>query len=224
MIAVEMMVARLEVGDPLPKAATYVYTSTAFPMLTGTLVTVAGFIPIGLNSSNAGEFTFTLFVVIGVSLIVSWIVAVLFTPLLGVTILPAKIKGHHEAKGRFSQIFTRLLLVCMHHRWITIGVTVAAFLLALFGMQFVQQQFFPSSDRDELIVDWNLPQNASITETNAQIARFEREQLQGNDGVDHWSTYVGTGAPRFVLSFDLQTANSWFGQMVVVTKGGHQST
>jgi multidrug efflux pump subunit AcrB len=220
MIAVEMMVARLEVGDSLPKAATYVFTSTAFPMLTGTLVTVAGFIPIGLNSSNAGEFTFTLFVVIAVSLIVSWIVAVLFTPLLGVTILPAKLKGHHEAKGRFSQIFTHLLVVCMHHRWITIGVTVAAFLLALFGMQFVQQQFFPSSDRDELIVDWNLPQNASITETNAQIARFEREQLQGNDGVDHWSTYVGTGAPRFVLSFDLQTANTWFGQIVVVTKGG----
>ena len=220
MIAVEMMVARLEVGDLLPKAATYVFTSTAFPMLTGTLVTVAGFIPIGLNSSNAGEFTFTLFVVIAVSLIVSWIVAVLFTPLLGVTILPAKMKGHHEAKGRFSQIFTHLLVVCMHHRWITIGVTVAAFLLALFGMQFVQQQFFPSSDRDELVIDWNLPQNASITETNAQMARFEREQLQGNGSVDHWSTYVGTGAPRFVLSFDLQTANTWFGQIVVVTKGG----
>ena len=220
MIAVEMMVARLEVGDSLPKAATYVFTSTAFPMLTGTLVTVAGFIPIGLNSSNAGEFTFTLFVVIAVSLIVSWIVAVLFTPLLGVTILPAKMKGHHEAKGRFSQIFTHLLVVCMHHRWITIGVTVAAFLLALFGMQFVQQQFFPSSDRDELVIDWNLPQNASITETNAQMARFEREQLQGNGSVDHWSTYVGTGAPRFVLSFDLQTANTWFGQFVVVTKGG----
>ena len=99
MIAVEMMVARLEVGDPLKKAATYVYTSTAFPMLTGTLVTVAGFIPIGLNSSNAGEFTFTLFVVIAVSLVVSWIVAVLFTPLLGVTILPAKMKGHHEEQG-----------------------------------------------------------------------------------------------------------------------------
>ena len=103
MIAVEMMVARLEVGDPLEKAATHVYTSTAFPMLTGTLVTVAGFIPIGLNSSNAGEFTFTLFVVIAVSLLVSWIVAVLFTPLLGVTILPAKIEGHHESKGRVGQ-------------------------------------------------------------------------------------------------------------------------
>ena len=220
MIAVEMMVARLEVGDALTKAATYVYTSTAFPMLTGTLVTVAGFIPIGLNSSNAGEFTFTLFVVIAVSLVVSWIVAVLFTPLLGVTILPAKMKAHHETKGKSARRFSRLLVVCMQHRWTTIGVTVGAFLLALVGMQFVPQQFFPSSDRDELIIDWNLPQNASIADTNAQMARFEREQLQGNDGVDHWSSYVGTGAPRFVLSFDVQTANTWFGQMVVVTKGG----
>jgi multidrug efflux pump len=220
MIAVEMMVARLEVGDPLEKAATYVYTSTAFPMLTGTLVTVAGFIPIGLNSSNAGEFTFTLFVVIAVSLLVSWIVAVLFAPLLGVTILPAKMKGHGHSAGRFGAIFSRTLLACMRYRWTTIGVTVAAFALALFGMKFVEQQFFPSSDRAELIVDLNLPQNASITETSAQIARFEREQLQGNDGVDHWSTYVGIGAPRFVLSFDVQTANTWFGQLVVVTKGG----
>jgi len=220
MIAVEMMVARLEVGDALTKAATYVYTSTAFPMLTGTLVTVAGFIPIGLNSSNAGEFTFTLFVVIAVSLVVSWIVAVLFTPLLGVAILPAKLKTHHQTKGRSARMFSRLLIGCMQHRWTTIGVTAGAFLLALVGMQFVQQQFFPSSDRDELIIDWSLPQNASIADTNAQMARFEREQLQGNDVVDHWSSYVGTGAPRFVLSFDLQTANTWFGQMVVVTKGG----
>ena len=220
MIAVEMMVARLEVGDALTKAATYVYTSTAFPMLTGTLVTVAGFIPIGLNSSNAGEFTFTLFVVIAVSLVVSWIVAVLFTPLLGVTILPAKMKAHHETKGKSARRFSRLLVLCMQHRWTTIGVTGGAFLLALVGMQFVPQQFFPSSDRDELIIDWNLPQNASIADTNAQMARFEREQLQGNEGVDHWSSYVGTGAPRFVLSFDVQTANTWFGQMVVVTKGG----
>ncbi|OKO83710.1 efflux RND transporter permease subunit [Bradyrhizobium sp. AS23.2] len=220
MIAVEMMVARLEIGDPLEKAATHVYTSTAFPMLTGTLVTVAGFIPIGLNSSNAGEFTFTLFVVIAVSLIVSWIVAVLFTPLLGVSILPAAMKGHHREKGRLAQLFARLLLFCMHHRWMTISVTVAAFLVALFGLQFVQQQFFPSSDRAELVIDWNLPQNASIADTNSQMARFEREQLQDNNSVDHWSTYVGTGSPRFVLSFDVQTANTWFGQMVVVTKGG----
>src|SRR5689334_8691118 len=128
MIAVEMMVARLEAGDPLEKAATHVYTSTAFPMLTGTLVTVTSFMPIGLNSSNAGEFTYTLFVVIAVSLIVSWIVAVLFTPLLGVTILPAKMKAHHGSKDRVRSIFSRLLAICMHHRWITIGATVGLFL------------------------------------------------------------------------------------------------
>jgi multidrug efflux pump subunit AcrB len=219
MIAVEMMVARLEIGDALETAATYVYTSTAFPMLTGTLVTVAGFIPVGLNSSNAGEYTFTLFVVIAVSLLVSWIVAVLFTPLLGVTILPAKMKAHHEGKGRFAKAFSRVLDICMRRRWITIAVTVAAFALAIVGMKFVQQQFFPSSDRDELIVDWNLPQNSAIAETNAQMARFEQEALQGNDSIDHWSTYVGTGAPRFVLSFDLQTADISFGQIVIVTKG-----
>jgi multidrug efflux pump subunit AcrB len=159
-------------------------------------------------------------VVIAVSLIVSWIVAVLFTPLLGVTILPTKIAGHHGDKGRAARLFSRVLAVCMHHRWITIAVTVAAFALSLLGMKFVQQQFFPSSDRAELVIDWNLPQNASIAETDAQIARFEREQLQGNPAVENWSTYVGTGAPRFVLSFDVQTANTWFGQMVVVTKGG----
>jgi multidrug efflux pump subunit AcrB len=219
MIAVEMMMARLEMGDALQKAATYVYGSTAFPMLTGTLVTVAGFIPIGLNNSNAGEFTFTLFVVIAVSLLVSWIVAVLFTPLLGVTILPAKMKAHHAEKGRFAKVFSRALGVCLRRRWITIAGSLAAFALALVGMKFVQQQFFPSSDRDELIVEWNLPQNSAIAETNAQMARFEQEALQGNDGIDHWSTYVGTGAPRFVLSFDVKTANIYFGQIVIVTKG-----
>ncbi|MDL2406776.1 efflux RND transporter permease subunit, partial [Rhizobium calliandrae] len=106
MIAVEMMVARLEAGDNLMKAATYVYTSTAFPMLTGTLVTVAGFIPVAFNKSNAGEFTFTLFVVIAVSLVVSWVVAVVFTPLIGVTILPKAIKKHAEHKGWFAKAFS----------------------------------------------------------------------------------------------------------------------
>jgi multidrug efflux pump subunit AcrB len=218
MIAVEMMVARLEVGDTLSKAATHVYTSTAFPMLTGTLVTVAGFIPIGLNSSAAGEFTFTLFVVIAVSLLTSWIVAVLFTPLLGVTILPDKMKHHHDSKGRFATLFSRMLGFCMRHRWLTIGLTLAAFALSIVGMGFVQQQFFPNSDRKELIVDWNLPQNSSIAETNAQMAQFEREALAGRAGIDHWSTYVGQGAPRFVLSFDVEPSTATFGQMVIVTK------
>ncbi|MBR0706990.1 efflux RND transporter permease subunit [Bradyrhizobium liaoningense] len=218
MIAVEMMVARLEMGDSLRKAATYVYTSTAFPMLTGTLVTVASFIPVGLNNSAAGEFTFTLFVVIAVSLLVSWVVAVLFTPLLGVTILPKTMKKHHEKKGRFARVFSHMLIVCMRRRWTTIAVTAFVFLLAIGAMQFVQQQFFPSSDRNELIVDWNLPQNASIEETSAQMARFEGEALKGNENIDHWSTYVGSSSPRFVLSFDVQPQAATFGQIVVVAK------
>lgn len=218
MIAVEMMVARLEVGDSLRKAATYVYTSTAFPMLTGTLVTVAGFIPIGLNSSAAGEFTFTLFVVIAVSLIVSWIVAVLFTPLLGVTILPATLPSHHAEGGRLTRMFRKTLDACMRHRWTTIIATVLIFALSVFGMRFVQQQFFPSSDRNELVIDFNLPQNSSIAETNAQMAKFEQEALKGDPDIDHWSTYVGSGAQRFVLSFDVQPADLSFGQVIIVTK------
>lgn len=218
MIAVEMMVARLELGDSLRKAATYVYTSTAFPMLTGTLVTVAGFIPIGLNNSNAGEFTFTLFVVIAVSLLVSWVVAVLFTPLLGVTILPKSLPSHHQERGRLGRAFSAMLMACMRHRWITIGVTLLAFLVSLGAMRFVQQQFFPASDRNELVIDWNLPQSASIAETDAQMARFEREALTNNSDIDHWSTYVGAGAPRFVLSFDVQPADVSFGQIVIVTR------
>ncbi|XUM19485.1 efflux RND transporter permease subunit [Bradyrhizobium oligotrophicum S58] len=218
MIAVEMMVARLEVGDSLRKAATYVYTSTAFPMLTGTLVTVAGFIPIGLNSSAAGEFTFTLFVVIAVSLVVSWIVAVLFAPLLGVTILPATLPSHHAEGGRMTRIFRAMLNACMRNRWITIIATILIFGLSVFGMRFVQQQFFPSSDRTELVIDFNLPQNSSIAETNAQMAQFEQEALKGNPDIDHWSTYVGSGAQRFVLSFDVQPADVSFGQIIIVTK------
>ena len=218
MIAVEMMVARLEVGDSLRDAATFVYTSTAFPMLTGTLVTVAGFIPIGLNSSAAGEFTFTLFVVIAVSLIVSWIVAVLFTPLLGVTLLPATMKSHGEKKGLFARAFAGALIAAMRWRWVTIAITVLAFAGSVYGMRFVEQQFFPSSDRPELIVDWNLPQNASIEETNAEMARFEQEMLSQSADIDHWSSYVGQGAPRFVLSFDVQPADATFGQMIVVSK------
>ncbi|MBY5450468.1 efflux RND transporter permease subunit [Rhizobium leguminosarum] len=219
MIAVEMMVARLEAGDDLRKAATHVYTSTAFPMLTGTLVTVAGFIPVGLNNSAAGEFTFTLFVVIAVSLIVSWVVAVLFTPLLGVTILPKTMKSHHEKKGRFASVFSWLLGLAMRWRWVTIILTVGVFALSIGGMGLVQQQFFPNSDRTELVIDWNLPNNSSIAETNRQMAKFEKEMLADNKDVDHWTTYVGQGAARFILSFDVQTPDVSFGQTIIVTKG-----
>jgi multidrug efflux pump subunit AcrB len=219
MIAVEMMVARLEVGDSLRKAATYVYTSTAFPMLTGTLVTVAGFIPIGLNSSQAGEYTYTLFVVLAISLLLSWIVAVLFTPLIGITILPAKMKQHHERKpSRLFTGFSRLLRFSVRHHWLTIIATVLLFAVSVFGMRFIQQQFFPSSDRPELVIEWNLPQNSSVAETKAELERFEKIALVGNEDIDHWSTYIGQGAVRFVLTFDVLPANPYFGQMVIVAK------
>ncbi|MEI7209399.1 efflux RND transporter permease subunit [Pectobacterium carotovorum] len=218
MIAVEMMVSRLEAGDNLRKAATYVYTSTAFPMLTGTLVTVSGFIPIGFNSSNAGEFTFTLFVVLSVSLTVSWVVAVLFTPLLGVQLLKGMPHHSTESKGRFMRLFSRMLTICLRYRWLTIATTISAFMLSVVGVNFIQQQFFPSSDRTELIVDWNLPQNSSITETNRQMTLFEKEKLAGNPDVDHWSTYVGRSAPRFILSFNVQSDNAFWGQTVIVAK------
>jgi len=218
MIAVEMMVARLEVGDPINKAATYVYSHTAFPMLTGTLVTIAGFIPIGLNNSQAGEYTYTLFVVIAVSLLVSWIVAVLFAPLLGVTFLPRKMKAHEEKHSRFFNMFSQVLLASMRHKWITIITTIALFLVSVFGMGFIERQFFPESDRPELVLDWTLPQNSSISDTKAQMEKFEATMLKDNPDVDHWSTYIGQGAIRFILSFDVQPANPYFGQMVIVAK------
>ncbi|MBB5703203.1 multidrug efflux pump subunit AcrB [Ochrobactrum daejeonense] len=218
MIAVEMMVARLEHGDPINKAATYVYSHTAFPMLTGTLVTIAGFIPIGLNSSQAGEYTFTLFVVIAVSLLVSWIVAVLFAPLLGVTFLPKKMKAHEEKHSRLFDMFSRTLLAAMRHKWITIITTIALFAVSIVGVGLIERQFFPESDRPELVLDWTLPQNSSITDTRAQMEKFEETMLKGNPDIDHWSTYIGQGAIRFILSYDVQPANPYFGQMVVVAK------
>lgn len=218
MIATEMMVARLEQGDSLRKAATHVYTSTAFPMLTGTLVTVASFIPVGFNASNAGEFMFTLFIVIAVSLIASWIVAVLIAPLLGVTLLPEKIKKKHGHKSRTGRVFSLLLQCCLRHRWLTLGSVSGGFIAALLCMSLVQHQFFPSSDRPELIIDWNLPQNGSFQETSREMAKFEQAKLQHNQDIVSWSTYVGTGAPRFILSFDVQPASISFGQMVIVAK------
>lgn len=218
MIAIEMMVSKLEHGQPLSKAATAVWTSTAFPMLTGTLVTVASFIPVGLNDSAAGEFTFSLFVVIAISLIVSWIVAVLFAPLLGVLILPKTMKAHHEQKSLLARAFSRMLAACMHWPKTTILATVTMFGLSVYGMGFVQQQFFPASDRPELIVDWTGRQNYTIAQTKADMDAFEARHIAGDPDVDHWTSYVGQGAKRFVLSFDVQPSTNNFGQMVVVAK------
>ena len=218
MIAIEMMVARLEAGDSLRKAATAVYTTTAFPMLTGTLVTMASFMPVGLNNSAAGEYTFTLFVVIAVSLLLSWIVAVLFSPLLGVTFLPKTMKAHHQEPSRLMKAFKAVVRVSLTWKWTTVFVTVGLFALSIWGFRFVEVQFFPPSDRVELVVDWTLPQNASIAETKAQMDRFETTVLAGDADVDHWTSYVGRGAARFVLTLDVQVGSPNYGQLVIVPK------
>ena len=143
----------------------------------------------------------------------------LFTPLLGVTLLPNALKQHHERKGWFARGFHYALIAATRWKWLTIAVTLITFGASIYGMKFVEQQFFPSSDRPELIVDWNLPQNASIHETDAEMARFEKDMLLNNPQVDHWATYVGQGAPRFVLSFDVQVGDASYGQTVILTKG-----
>ncbi|RON05269.1 ACR family transporter [Pseudomonas brassicacearum] len=217
MITVEMMVTRLEMGETKEQAATFAYTSTAFPMLTGTLVTVAGFVPIGLNASSAGEYTFSLFAVLAVAMLVSWIVAVLFAPVIGVHILSANIKPHSEEPGRIGKAFNSGLLWSMRNRWWAISITVLCFLLAVFSMRFVQNQFFPSSDRPEILVDLNLPQNASMDETRRAVDRFEAT-LKGDPDIVRWSSYIGQGAIRFYLPLDQQLQNPYYAQLVIVSK------
>ncbi|PMX00247.1 ACR family transporter [Pseudomonas sp. FW215-R2] len=217
MITVEMMVTRLEMGESKEQAATFAYTSTAFPMLTGTLVTVAGFVPIGLNASSAGEYTYTLFAVIAVAMIVSWVVAVFFAPVIGVHILSTNVKPHEAEPGRIGRAFNGGLLWCMRNRWWAIGITVLCFVLAVFCMRFVQNQFFPSSDRPEILVDLNLPQNASIDETRKAVDKLEAS-LKGDPDIVRWSTYIGQGAIRFYLPLDQQLQNPYYAQLVIVSK------
>jgi len=218
MIAVEMMIKKLEEGRDKVTAATFAYTSTAFPMLTGTLVTIAGFVPVGFAASSAGEYCFTLFAVVGIALTASWVVAVLFTPLTGVFILPDKIKGHGHEPSRFARAFHALLDRILHLRHWVIGATIALFVAALGGMQFVQQQFFPSSDRPELLVDLTLPQGSSINATRKVVDDLEKI-LKIDPDIEHWSFYIGSGAIRFYLPLDQQLANDFFAQGVIVTKG-----
>ena len=218
MIAVEMMITKLEEGCDKISAATFAYTSTAFPMLTGTLVTIAGFIPVGFAASGAGEYCFTLFAVVGVALVASWMVAVLFTPLTGVFVLPNSLKSHGHEPSRFARAFRTLLDRVLRVRYAVIGGTIALFIAALAGMQLVQQQFFPSSDRPELLVDLTLPQGSSINATRKVVDEIEKV-VKTDPDVERWSFYIGSGAIRFYLPLDQQLANDFFAQAVVVTKG-----
>jgi multidrug efflux pump len=221
MITIESMVTRLERGDEKEKAATFAYASTAFPRLTGTLVTIAGFVPIGFAHSAAGEYTFSIFAVVAIALIISWGVAALFAPLLGVWILKKPKVVHAERIGPIMRTFRSFLVFAMRARWATILVTLSLFGAALYGVRLVPQQFFPASDRPELLVDLQLPENASIYATGDLSARVDK-LLKGDKDVDHWSTYVGQGAVRFYLPLNVQLPNDFFAQLVVVTKGLQQ--
>ncbi len=218
MITVESMVTRLERGDDKEHAATFAYSSTAFPMLTGTLVTVAGFVPIGFARSAAGEYTFSIFAVVAVALLVSWLVAVLFSPLIGVWLLKKPRAAHSEEPGPILRAFRAFLELALSWRWATLLVTFGLCAVSVLGLRFVPQQFFPSSDRPELLVDLQLPENASIYATRDVSARVDTV-LKGDPDVDHWSTYVGRGALRFYLPLNVQLPNDFFAQAVVVTKG-----
>ncbi len=219
MITIESMITRLERGESKEEAASFAYRSTAYPRLAGTLVTIAGFVPIGFAKSMAGEYTFSIFAVVGIALIASWFVAALFSPLLGVWILKKPKGDHHEiGNGPILRSFRAVLSGVMRWRWATILVTLMMLGAAIYGIRFVPQQFFPSSDRPELLVDLKLPQNASIEASRDISAKIDRI-LTGDADVDHWSTYVGRGAVRFYLPMDLQLPNDFFAQAVVVTKG-----
>jgi multidrug efflux pump subunit AcrB len=218
MIAVEMMITKMEEGYGKIKAATFAYTSTAFPMLTGTLVTIIGFVPVGFAQSGAGEYCFSLFAVVGIALIVSWFVAVLFTPLTGVALLPDKLKAHKgHGSSRFSLWFRDTLDLALRRKWLVLGASAGLFVLSLGAMQLVPQQFFPKSDRPEVMIDLTLPQSASLKATQDVVERVEA-LLKADPDVEHWSFYVGQGAIRFYLPLDQQLANDFFAQAVVVTR------
>ena len=221
MITIEAMVTRLEHGDEKEEAASFAFSSTAFPRLAGTLVTVAGFVPIGFARSAAGEYTFSIFAVVAIALIASWVVAALFAPMLGVWMLKKPKTTHSDEPGPILRTFRHVLVLAMRARWVTVAVTLVLFGAALFGMRFVPQQFFPASDRPELLVDLQLPENASIYATREASARLDT-LLADDQDVDHWSTYVGQGAVRFYLPLNVQLPNDFFSQAVVVTKGLQQ--
>ncbi|MDG4561660.1 MAG: efflux RND transporter permease subunit, partial [Candidatus Competibacter sp.] len=244
-IVMEMIDRKLELGWDRLKATTFAYTSTAMPMLTGTLVTVAGFLPIGLAQSAAGEYTFGLFAVIAIALIASWLVAVLFTPYLGYALLP---KTHDRSASpadshlpraprrgwlwqwhqryeswtiRWEETVNdgllRLVEWCLRHYGKVLALTVAAFLLAVLGFTLVPQQFFPSSSRPELLVDLWLPEGSSFASTETEVKRLETLLMRENDVVNVVG-YVGSGSPHFYLAMEPQLANLNYAQLVVMTQ------
>ena len=218
MITIESMVSKLEHGWDSIKAAIFAYASTAYPRLTGTLVIALGFVPVGFAKSSAGEYTFSLFAVVVIAVLTSWIVAALFTPLIGTMLLKTQQKKKQEQEGRgLLGLYRRALLFTMRHAKITLAVTIAVFGVSLYLARFVPSQFFPASDRPELVVDLRLRHDASIYATNTASQKLD-EILRNDADIDHWSSYVGRGAIRFYLPLDVQLQNDFFAETIVVTK------
>ena len=223
-IAVEMMAIKMEQGLSRLKAAGFAWTSTAFPMLTGTLITAAGFLPIATAQSGTGEYTRSIFQVVTLSLLASWVAAVIFVPYLGAKLLPERGHGGAGADEQtdpyskpFYQRFRRLIDGCLRYRKSVLVLSLLIFVGAIFLFRFVPQQFFPSSARLELMVDLKLNEGASLYATEEQALRLE-QLLANNPLVENYVAYVGTGSPRFYLPLDQQLPAASFSQFVVLTR------
>lgn len=219
-IAVEMMVRKLEEGYDKVRAATFAYEVTAMPMLTGTLITAVGFLPIGIAKSATGEYTFAIFGVTVLALVVSWLVSVYFVPYLGTLLLKTRPLGASDQPQEsyntpFYNGFRRTVNWCVAHRWITIGLMVLTFALGIAGMGRVQQQFFPDSSRPEVLLDAWLPEGSSIA-VNEQVAKRIEARLMQLPGVLSVSTWVGSGVPRFYLPLDNIFAQSNVSQFIIL--------
>jgi multidrug efflux pump subunit AcrB len=219
-IAIEVMVVKMEEGMDRVKSAAYAWSHTAAPMLSGTLVTIAGFLPVGFAPSTAGEYAGNIFWVVGFALIVSWIVAVAFTPYLGVKMLP-EIKpvegGHHAIYDTPNyRRLRRLFTVAVRHKFLTCGIVGTAFVLSGLGMGAVKQQFFPTSDRPEVLVEVRLPEGTSIETTTAAVEKLER-WLRDQPEAKIVTSYVGQGAPRFFLALSPELPDPAFAKIVVLT-------
>ena len=217
MTTIDATMNRLAAGATKIEAAAFAFRTYAVAMLAGTLVTIAGFIPVGFAASSAGEYTFSLFAVVAMALIASWFVAVLFTPVMGAFILKPPAQAKSSEPGFVFRTFRSFLTFAMRMKWLTIAASIALFVVSVLAMSLIPRQFFPSSDRPELLVDLTLPQNASIYASEDVAKRFDAV-LKGDPDVAHWSTYVGRGAIRFYLPLDVQLPNSFFSQAVVVAR------
>ena len=221
-ISVEMMVRKLEEGYDKMRAATFAYDVTAMPMLTGTLITAAGFLPIGLAKSVTGEYTFAIFAVTTAALVISWLVSVYFVPYLGAWLLHTRSKVQGEAAHElfdtpFYSRFRRTVDWCVDHRWITIGATLLSFALGIVGMGKVEQQFFPDSSRPEVLVDLWLPEGSTIQQSDELSRRFEA-RMMNEPGVASVTAWIGSGVPRFYLPLDQVFPQSNVSQSIVLPK------